>query len=136
VPPVVVDTNILFSALLRARSSFSEVLLREESQFVVNELVLTELFRHKERIAQLSHLSEDEMVRLYHELVRALDLYKEDLLSPTSRREAYRLCRDVDPSDAPHVAIALELDGLLWTGDEKLKAELRGKGFDAFYDPE
>jgi predicted nucleic acid-binding protein len=42
----------------------------------------------------------------------------------------------VDPTDAPHVAIALEIDGLLWTGDEQLKDELREQGFDRFYDPE
>ena len=135
-PPVVVDTNILFSTLLRARSEFSDILFREEPRFVVNELVLTELFRHKEKISRLSHLSEDEMIRLYHELVRTLDLYKEDLLSPSARREAYRLCREVDPTDAPHVAIALEIDGLLWTGDEQLKDGLREQGFDHFYTPE
>jgi predicted nucleic acid-binding protein len=42
----------------------------------------------------------------------------------------------VDPTDAPHVAVALEIDGLLWTGDEQLKDELREQGFDRFYDPE
>lgn len=89
-PPVVVDTNILFSALLRARSEFSDTLFREEPRFVVNELVLTELFRHKEKISRLSHLSEDEMIRLFHELIRTLDLYKEELLSPSSPSRGVR----------------------------------------------
>lgn len=30
----------------------------------------------------------------------------------------------------------LELGGLLWTGDRKLKTALRAKGFDQFFEPE
>lgn len=40
----------------------------------------------------------------------------------------------VDPTDAPHVAIALEIDGLPWTGNEQ--DGLREQGFDRFYFPE
>ncbi|MFB6248057.1 MAG: PIN domain-containing protein [Salinibacter sp.] len=49
--------------------------------------------------------------------------------------DSFRLCREVDPTDAPHVAIALEIDGLLWTGDEQLKDELREQGFVTFTIP-
>jgi predicted nucleic acid-binding protein len=135
-PPVVVDTNVLFSTLLRAKSSFGDALFHEDRSFVVNELVLTELFRHKERIVRLSSLSETDVVHLYHDLLRELVLYKEELLSPSSRSRAYTLCRGIDETDAPHVAIALELDALLWTGDEALKEGLREQGFTSFYEPE
>jgi len=120
---------------LKEASPFADEILASGRRFVVNELVLTELFRHKEKIVRLSGLSEQEVVRLYYELVRVLELYKEDLLSPDARREAYRLCRGVDETDAPHVAIALEIGGLLWTGDERLKTGLRAKGFDEFFEP-
>lgn len=135
-PPVVVDTNVLFSTLLRAKSPFGDVLFQKERSFVVNELVLTELFRHKERIVRLSSLSETDVVHLYHDLLRELELFKEDLLSPSARSRAYALCRGIDETDAPHVAIALELDGLLWTGDETLKKGLCKQGFTSFYEPE
>ena len=45
------------------------------------------------------------------------------------------MCHDVDQSDTPHVALTLELDGLLWTGDKALKEELKRKGFDRFFEP-
>ncbi len=47
-PPVIVDTNILFSALLSNRSQFADILLTSENKFFVCELVLVELFKHKE----------------------------------------------------------------------------------------
>jgi predicted nucleic acid-binding protein len=68
-------------------------------------------------------------------LIRALDVYKEDLLSPEVRKKAYRLFRDIDETDAPHVAITLDIDGVLWTGDERLRAGLGSKGFDRFFEP-
>jgi len=49
--------------------------------------------------------------------------------------EARRLCRDVDLKDTPFVALALHLDGPLWTGDHLLKAGLKAKGFDRFFEP-
>ena len=133
--PVVVDTNILFSALLKQRSSFSEVLLTSGVRFYVNELVFAEIFRHRDKLVRSSALSEDEIVGLLHTLLRAIELFKEDLVSDENRKAAYELCRDVDETDAPHLAIALELDALLWTGDETLKTALRAKGFDRFFMP-
>ena len=49
--------------------------------------------------------------------------------------EAYRLCREVDEKDTAYVALALHLDGRLWTHDSELKIGLRARGFDRFYEP-
>lgn len=62
----------------------------------------------KEKIVQLSGLSDQQVVRLYY---------------------------DIDETDAPHVATTLEIDGLLWTGDEQLRDGLESKGFDHFFEP-
>jgi predicted nucleic acid-binding protein len=35
----------------------------------------------------------------------------------------------------PFIALTLHLDGRLWTGDDELKAGLRAKGFDRFFEP-
>lgn len=132
-PPVVVDTNIIFSALSSSQSRFADALLRADEQFYASELAMVELFKHKEKIVRLSRLSEDEIIRLYYLLLRKINLYKEDLISPESRRAAYVLCCDIDETDTPHLALTLELDGLLWTGDSALKKRLKQKGFDRFY---
>jgi predicted nucleic acid-binding protein len=132
---VVVDTNILFSALLSSQSKFTEILLTSEHQFYVCELVLVELFKHKQKIVRLSRLSEDDVVRVYHVLLRRLTVYKEDLIAPEHRTAAYALCSSIDATDTPHVALTLELGGLLWTGDHRLKEGLKHQGFDKFFEP-
>lgn len=131
---VVVDTNVIFSALLKSHSTFAEILLRSEHEFFVCEMTLVEIFKHKDKITQASHLSDDDLARLYHILLRRITLYKEDLISVESRKAAYHLCLDIDESDTPHVALALELDALLWTGDKKLKDGLQTKGFQNIFE--
>lgn len=83
----------------------------------------------------MSQLSEDDVARLYHALLRRLTLYKEDLITGENRIAAYALCRDVDETDTPHVALTLELGGLLWTGDKALKQGLQRRGFTHFFEP-
>lgn len=133
--PVIVDTNILFSALLSTQSSFAETLLKSEHQFFVCEQILVEMFKHKEKIARLSKLSESDLIRFYYILLKRLYLFKEDLISLKNRKSAFELCRDIDETDTPHVALTLELDGLLWTGDKALKEGLKLKGFTQFFEP-
>jgi predicted nucleic acid-binding protein len=134
--PVAVDTNILFSALLRGSSGrFAETILRSEHSFYVCESVVVELFKHKEKILRLSHLAEDELVRFYHVLLRRLHLHREELIGAEQWRRAHALCREVDEADTPHVALALELNGLLWTGDRALRQALEARGFDRFFAP-
>lgn len=133
--PVVVDTNIIFSALLRSESRFAETLLRAEHRFYVCESVLVELFKHKEKILRLSRLTDEDLARLYHVLLRNLHLFKEDFIAPEHWRSAHLLCLDIDDADTPHVALALELDAPLWTGDKRLRQGLEARGFTRFFSP-
>lgn len=133
--PIVVDTNILFSALLRNETRFAAILKRPEREFVICESILVELFRHKEKILASSDLGEEDVLHLFYDLLRALHVRKEDAILPHHREKAFELCRDVDPADAPVVALALSLDAYLWTGDRRLRRGLQARGFDRFYDP-
>lgn len=111
-------------------------LLESEHRFFVCELVLVELFKHKEKIVKASRLPEDDVLRAYYTLLRRITLFKEDWISPEHRGTAYALCRDIDETDTPHVALTLELDGVLWTGDNTLKSGLKRKGFERFFEPD
>lgn len=109
--PVVIDTNILFSALLRDQSHFTQTILGSGNTFFICESAIVELFKHKERIVQVSQLTETEVVRLFYTLLRHVTVSKEDLIGPVSRQHAYALCVDIDEADTPHVALTLHLNG-------------------------
>jgi predicted nucleic acid-binding protein len=131
--PVIVDTNIVFSALLKSRSAFMDFLLASQQKFYISELLIIEIFKHKEKIVEYSELSELEIARFYYLLMSKVHIFKEELISIGNWRAAHDLCKDVDEADTPFVALTLELDGLLWTGDKILKEGLKRKGFDKFY---
>ncbi|MBI2488077.1 MAG: PIN domain-containing protein [Deltaproteobacteria bacterium] len=126
--PVIVDTNILISILLRKKSTFLETLRSAKYQFYICESTIIELFKHKDRIIEYSELSEDKITKVYYFLLKRVNIFKEDLIEKSNWERAYKLCKDVDETDTPFVALTLELNGLLYSGDKKLKNHLKRKG--------
>ena len=133
--PVVVDTNILFSALLRDDTTFAQVLFQGARDFFICETTLTELFRRKEKLVRRTRMDAEGLGGLYHLLLRQVHLYRESQIPGACWSRATELCAGLDPDDAPQVALTLALDGLLWTGDKALQTGLQAKGFDRFFIP-
>ncbi len=134
---IVVDTNIIFSALVSGEeSTFAEFLLRSDNEFFACETTVVEIFKHKERILKFAKISDDDLARFYHTLLKRINLHKETLIALEHRKTAYDLCRDVDETDTPHVALTLDLKAVLWTGDKRLKEGLAKKGFNSFFTPD
>ncbi len=133
---VVIDTNILFSALLSPNAAFARVILTNTDwAFFICETTLVEMFEHKEKLAQISKLTLNDILIVYRSLLRAITVYKEASIAAGHRQRAVELCHNVDSDDAPHVALTLQLNALLWTGDKRLKTALRQQGFDRFFEP-
>lgn len=132
---VVVDTNIFFSALLSADSIFAQVILTStDATFYICESTLVELFEHKEKLVRISKLALGDLLIVYHSLLRSVTVYKEASIASHHRSRANELCQRVDSADTPQIALTLQLDALLWTGDKRLKTGLRQQGFDRFFE--
>jgi predicted nucleic acid-binding protein len=133
---VVIDANRIFSELIaanhRLRKTFA---VQPDRDFYCPKYVLVELFKHKERIAHATGLNEPDLLALLHTLLERIRFFDEDAISIGSWTEAWRLCRDVDENDVAYIALALELDGELWTSDRELENGLLKKGFNRFFTP-
>ena len=133
-PQVVVDTNILFAALVGRQSRLREMLLTEAGiNFCCPRFVFTELFKHKERILAATNLSEDELLEALNSLFAHIQFLDESAIPIGHWLEARRLCVDIDEKDTPFVALALYLNAPLWTEDHELKEGLGTKGFKSFF---
>ena len=134
---VIVDTNIMFSILLKDKSKERDVLfLSEDLEFFSCRFAIVELFKHKEKISKFSKLTEDEILTSLYKLLKIINFYNEDLISREVLKKAYELCSGIDEKDTLFVALTLEINGYLWTGDKKLKEELISKGFYKFWPSE
>lgn len=51
-------------------------------------------------------------------LFERIKFIPKEAVSNASRQKAFELCRDIDESDAPIIALGIELDLRVWTGDK------------------
>ncbi len=132
---IVIDANIIISALISDSRKIRRILARKDLQFVSPKFIVVELFKRAPKIQKATRLSRDEILELLSSIINRIKFCEEDLISVGSWTEAFRLCRGVDEKDTPYVALTLELDARIWTNDEELKIGLRKKGFTDFYTP-
>ena len=130
---VIVDTNILFSALISQESVLRKTLFTDEVDFYAPNFAFVELFKYKEKIQKLAKLSDNELFEFMNLLLNRITFVNEKFISLTSKQKAYDLCKDIDLKDIVFVALAFELNALLWTGDKKLKIGLELHGFVDFF---
>ncbi len=130
---VVIDTNILFSALLKTPNKFAETIFLSDDSFYAPKHVVSELFKHQKKIIKASRLPGDAVFELLFLLSKRINIADEKDLSHTSIEKAYDLCKNIDPMDTMIVALALDMKAPLWTGDKILIKGLLSKGYNNFY---
>jgi predicted nucleic acid-binding protein len=135
VKAIIIDTNILFSALLGKNEKFREILLATEKvKLYTSKYALVELFKYKEKIRKYSNLNDEEVLELLYSLLKNINRIDLSTITDESLKRAFYLCKDIDEKDIPFVAITIELDGVLWTRDKKLITGLKTKDFTAFFE--
>ena len=131
---VITDTNKLFSAALSKNGKVAQTLFSDEYEFIVPHFTMVELFKYKDKLILLTKKPEVEVLEILYHILLQVNFYNEKSLSLSSRQTAYNLCKDIDPKDSVFVALSLELDMPIWTGDKKLKKGLIAKGFTNFFE--
>ncbi len=129
---IVVDTNILFSGLLSPKGTISDLLLNSSDtfDFYSPTFVLDELHNHKNKLLKLSGYSGKELDFLLRILFKKIDLIDLETIQQQTWKNAITLAENIDEFDAPFIALAMELDAAIWTGDKKLIKGLNKKGID------
>ena len=129
---IVVDTNIVFSALLYSTSTIGQILLDPETdfKFYTCNYMPVEIKRHWNKLKSLSSLSDAELKKLYSYLVKRIELVKENSIPVKHFLRAENLVKEFDVDDTDFVALAIHLKGLLWTGDKRLYNGLKKNNFD------
>ncbi|MBS1736142.1 MAG: DNA-binding protein [Bacteroidetes bacterium] len=128
---IIVDTNIVFSAILNSNSRIGKILLnsKEHFQFFSCNYLQVEIHRHRNKLLKLTKLTEEhlsELESLVTEKITFIDerLIPNDLLVKTEIQ-----LKTIDPNDTVFVALTKRLKGKLWTGDMRLYNGLKAKRF-------
>jgi predicted nucleic acid-binding protein len=127
---VVLDTNILFSALLSKKGQIRKIIVDESCVFFSCNFAIAELISHSNKLIRNLKIKQEEWQLFAYQVIKNVNFVNESFLSSKSLNTAVKLCNDVDIKDTPFVALSLELDGYLWTGDKLLANGLKRKHFD------
>ena len=128
---VLVDTNIIISALINPKGTEFSILTKRYSdvEFISSSLLVDEFLRQMSRVVAASGKTREALHKTFTEITRTLFLINIMELDESSLSEAARLIKGLDKDDYSFVAIAIYFNALLWTGDLKLYRGLRRKGF-------
>ncbi len=133
---LVVDTNIIFSGILSPEGTISDLLLNSTDSFTfyAPSAIIDELDKHHKKLVKISGLSDSEIQFLRRMLLRKIELIDLESIRSTTWENALELTGNVDEFDAPFIALSLELEAPLWTGDKKLIKGLKTKGIEWILD--
>jgi predicted nucleic acid-binding protein len=123
---IVLDSNILFSALISGKEIYIDIL--RSLEVYVPDFIFNELSKYQKRIIKKNRL-EDEFIFFVKELFSEITVIPKFAISRKSYEVAASLCDGVDPKDSAFLALSIEFDVPLWTNDKKLIQGLAAKGY-------
>jgi predicted nucleic acid-binding protein len=128
---IVIDTNIIFSALVNSNSAIAEIIIGSSKnyQFYASEYTWIELLNHHEKLKKASKLSDEKIDTAKQELFKHIHFVTLEIIPENCWIRAEQLVIDIDPDDIAFVALSLYLQAYLWTGDKVLYNGLKGKDY-------
>lgn len=128
---IVVDTNIVFSAILNSSGKIGKILLHSKShfQFYSCSFLENELLKHKKKLLKYTKLSDENLDELQKIITGNITFINETLLPDKLLQSTEILLRNIDINDTLFVALAKQLQAKLWTGDRQLYNGLKNKKF-------
>ena len=129
---IVVDTNLIFSAVLNTQSSIGDLLINGENvfQYYSCQYLRLELDSLRPKLKELSGLNDRQLDESIFQILSNISFIDEALIPYNLWHSVLPLVRDVDMDDIAFVALNEYLDAKLWTGDKKLYNGLKAKGYD------
>jgi predicted nucleic acid-binding protein len=131
---VVVDTNIVFSAILNSHNWIGQIILHsgKSTRFYSPKYLQVEIQNHIAKIQKITNLNDSEIQELIQILYTKIHFIEDELIPKEALLKAEFLTIDVDYDDVMFVALSLHLGCKLWTGDKILINGLKQKGFKSF----
>ena len=100
---VIVDANIVFSAILNTNSKIADLLLNSKGtfEFIAPDYLQTELRKYHSKISKISKLTLSEIERIENKVTKPI-IFMSGIHIPESKWiSAENIVMDIDPKDTP-----------------------------------
>ena len=116
---LVIDANILFSALIKD-SLTAELIFNDDLKLYTCEFIIEEFFKYEEEIMNKTHRTREQFITIMHQL--------KDIITVIPKEEYFHLIAEAekfspDAKDVMYFALAMKLNGSIWSNDKLLKKQ-------------
>ena len=123
---IVVDTNILISALIR-NSTTRKIVIESDCKFYYPEMSLHEIRNYKALILDKSGMNEVEYDELLNRLLKYVTLITDEQIRSKLKNAEMELA-SIDTDDVVFLAAALTIDNcMIWSEDKDFEKQNRVK---------
>ena len=77
----IIDTNLIFSALISSNSTIREILLSNKYNFYAPNYLMVEIFKHKEKVLKNSKLNDDELYFFFGSILEKINFVPISIIS-------------------------------------------------------
>ncbi len=128
---IVVDTNLVFSAILNSNGKIGDLLLNSATFFTFYSpnFLRLEIEKHWDKLLRISKLTPMQLEESKFQIFGVLHFLAEEQIPYEYWHNALPYVREVDMDDIAFVALSGFLNSRLWTGDKELREALLSKGF-------
>lgn len=132
---IIIDTNIIFSALVNSKGSIGDIIFNSEEifEFYSCNYMRMEIEKHEKKLIKISKLSEIQLEESKDMLFSKINFINEELIPQKVWVKAENILIDIDADDIDFLALTMHLKGRLWTGDLKLFNGLRKNKYKSVY---
>ena len=128
---IIVDANIVFSAILNTNSKIADLLLNSKGKFdfLAPDFLQTELRKYHSKISKITKLSISDVENIESKITKPILFMSGIHIPETKWIKAENLAKDIDVKDTPYIAFSLFYSCRIWSGDKALRMGLENKGF-------
>lgn len=128
---IIVDANIVFSAILNTNSKIADILLNSKGtfEFLAPDYLQTELHKYHSKISKITKLTIKEIINVENKVTKPIIFMSGIHIPETKWIIAENMVMDIDSKDTPYVAFSLFYNCKIWSGDKVLRKGLESKGF-------
>ena len=132
---IIVDTNIVFSAILNSNGKIADILINSGNifNFIAPNFLRIEIFKHYSKLVKISGLTLEQILESEYQIYKSITFISEEQIDKKNWQIAYELVHDIDPKDSVYIAYSKQFNCNLWTGDLKLIMGLVKKDYHHFF---
>ncbi len=119
---IVVDTNIIFSALFNTNGTIGDLIFNSEKvfEFYSCDYMRYEILKHWNKLKKISKLSDEQLQISYTQVISKIKFINEEIIPEEIWKYSEKIVEKIDEDDIDFVALTRFLRATLWTGDKVL----------------